>query len=266
MASHVVRERLWQAHQDSNPDKQFWRLLCYHYTMSLCVFELERTIARMTDNKVSFILSKVKPMSAKKSIALALAEVGAVKFGEFTLKSGMKSPLYIDLHVLVSYPKLLKEIAEAMATVAKKLKFDVIAGIPYTALPIATAISIAQDWPMVYARKEVKDYGTKRKLEGAFQPGQTALIIDDLITTGSSKFETIEPFQEAGLKVTDIVVLVDREQGGSRILEEQGYHLHSVLGINELLDILKETGKIDEANFKNAKAFIAKNTIASTLK
>ena len=200
-------------------------------------------------------------MSAKQSIALALAEVGAVKFGEFTLKSGMKSPIYIDLRVLVSHPALLKEIAEAMATLAKALRFDVIAGIPYTALPIATAISIAQNWPMIYARKEVKDYGTKRKLEGAFQPGQTALIIDDLITTGESKFETIEPFQKAGLKVTDIVVLVDREQGGAKILAEKGYHLHSVLGINELLDILKTNGKIDEANFKNVIAFIARSQI-----
>ena len=114
---------------------------------------------------------------------------------------------------------------------------------------------------MVYARKEVKDYGTKRKLEGVFKAGQTALIIDDLITTGGSKFETIEPFQEAGLKVSDIVVLVDREQGGAKILEEKGYHLHSVLGINELLDLLKSAGKIDETNYKNAKEFIAKSQI-----
>jgi len=200
-------------------------------------------------------------MSSKQSIALALHEVGAVKFGEFTLKSGMKSPIYIDLRVLVSYPKLLKEIAEAMADLTKGLKFDVIAGIPYTALPIATAISIAQNWPMVYARKEVKDYGTKRKLEGVFKAGQTALIIDDLITTGGSKFETIEPFNEAGLKVTDIVVLVDREQGGAKLLKEKGYHLHSVLGINEFLDLLRSAGKIDEANYKNAKDFIAKSQV-----
>jgi uridine monophosphate synthetase len=198
---------------------------------------------------------------SKQSIALALQEVGAVKFGEFTLKSGMKSPIYIDLRVLVSYPKLLKEIAESMADLAKGLKFDVIAGIPYTALPIATAISIAQNWPMVYTRKEVKDYGTKRKLEGKFETGQTALIIDDLITTSGSKFETIEPFNEAGLKVTDIVVLVDREQGGAKLLEEKGYHLHSVLGINELLDLLKSAGKIDETNYKNAKEFIAKSQV-----
>lgn len=195
-------------------------------------------------------------MSKKQDIALALHEIGAIKFGEFTLKSGIKSPIYIDLRLLISYPKVLKMIAQEMTLIAKKLKFDVIAGIPYTALPIATAISLDQGWPMVYARKEVKDYGTKKKIEGVFKEGDTALIIDDLITTGGSKFETIEPFKASGLKIKDFVVLVDREQGGARILEEEGYHLHSVIGINELLDILHKRGKIDEQSYKKAKDFI----------
>lgn len=197
----------------------------------------------------------------KKEIALALHEVGAVKFGEFTLKSGLKSPIYIDLRVLVSYPKILKQISDAMVELAKGLKFDVIAGIPYTALPIATAISLSQNWPMVYARKEVKDYGTKKKLEGVFKEGQTALIIDDLITTGGSKFETVEPFEGAGLKITDFIVLVDREQGGGRQLSAKGYKLHSVIGINELLDILKEEGKISGEDYDRSKKFIAETQV-----
>lgn len=197
----------------------------------------------------------------KKDIAIALHEIGAVKFGEFKLKSGIMSPIYIDLRLLISYPKVLKLISSEMISIAKKLKFDVIAGIPYTALPIATAISLETDWPMVYARKEVKDYGTKKKLEGVYSEGDTALIIDDLITTGDSKFETIEPFQAAGLKINDFVVLVDREQGGKRILEEKGYNLHSVIGINELLDILKDEGRLDDTNYKKAKEFIAKTQV-----
>lgn len=200
-------------------------------------------------------------MSMKQEIALALHEIGAVKFGEFTLKSGIKSPIYIDLRLLISYPKVLKLISEAMIEKAKELEFDVIAGIPYTALPIATAISIDQDWPMVYARKEVKDYGTKKKIEGVFKEGDVALIIDDLITTGGSKFETIEPFEASGLKITDFIVLVDREQGGGRLLEEKGYKFHSVIGINELLDILSENDKIDDQSYKKAKDFIAQTQV-----
>lgn len=200
-------------------------------------------------------------MSKKQEIALALHQIGAVKFGDFTLKSGIKSPIYIDLRLLISYPKVLRLISEAMIEVAKTLKFDVIAGIPYTALPIATAISVSQDWPMVYARKEVKDYGTKKKIEGVFKEGDTALIIDDLITTGGSKFETIEPFEASGLKITDFLVLVDREQGGGRLLEEKGYKLHSIIGINELLDILDAEGKIDKEKYQEAKTFIKETQV-----
>lgn len=200
-------------------------------------------------------------MNKKEEIALALHEIGAVKFGEFTLKSGIKSPIYIDLRLLISYPKVLKLISQAMIGMASDLKFDVIAGIPYTALPIATTISVEMDWPMVYARKEVKDYGTKKKIEGVFKEGDTALIIDDLITTGGSKFETVEPFEASGLRITDFLVLVDREQGGGHLLEEKGYKLHSVIGINELLDILSERGKINPNSYERAKAFIAETQL-----
>ena len=193
----------------------------------------------------------------KKDISLALHEIGAVKFGEFTLKSGIKSPIYIDLRILISYPEILKLVSSEMIKLAKKLKFDLIAGIPYTALPIATAMSLSEGWPMVYARKEVKDYGTKKKIEGVYKEGDTALIIDDLITTGASKFETVEPFKASGLKIKDFIVLIDREQGGARQLREKGYNLHSVLGINELLDILNTEEKISHSDYERSKKFIA---------
>lgn len=197
----------------------------------------------------------------KKEIVLDLARIGAVKFGRFTLKSGIESPIYIDLRLLVSYPETLKKISTAMSEIAKSLHFDLIAGIPYTALPIATAMSLENNWPMVYARKEVKDYGTKKKIEGAFQEGQTALIIDDLITNGDSKFETTEPFEASGLKITDFIILVDREQGGKSKLEAKGYHMHSVIGIHELLNILKEEQKISEDDYRKSKEFIAETQV-----
>lgn len=145
----------------------------------------------------------------------------------------------------------------------EELEYDLIAGIPYTALPIASIISINKKVPMIYARKEAKDYGTKKKIEGKYERGQTCVVIDDLITTGDSKFETAAPFEEEGLKVKDFIVLIDREQGGGDLLKSKGYSLHSILPITELLDTLSEKRKITAAEYKKATEFIEKNKVSS---
>lgn len=188
-----------------------------------------------------------------------LFKIGAIKFGDFTLKSGIKSPIYIDLRLIVSYPKLLQEAAHRLWEKGAALPFDCVCGVPYTALPIATAFSINNHVPMVMRRKEVKNYGTKKLIEGAFQPGQTCLVIEDLITSGMSIFETIEPLENEGLKVTDIIVLLDREQGGAKRLEEKGYCLHSLFTMSELLFSLEKEGCITAQTVEDVQNFVKAN-------
>ena len=194
-------------------------------------------------------------------LALSLYDIEAVKFGAFTLKSGIISPIYIDLRMTVSYPKLLEAVSEAIYDKIKHLHYDTLCGVPYTALPIATAISIKHDKPMILRRKEAKDYGTKKILEGKFTPGQVCLVIEDLITSGSSILETIDVLQAENLFVNDAAVLLDREQGGDHYLVERGYKLHSVFTISELLAILQKHEKVDFSTVQSIKEFINANQL-----
>lgn len=196
-----------------------------------------------------------------KNLIFKLYDIGAVKFGEFKLKSDIMSPIYIDLRVTISYPEVLALIAEVMWEKVNRLDFQLICGVPYTALPFATAISLKHNKPMVMRRKEAKDYGTKKIIEGVFQPGQKVLVVEDLITSGASVFETIAPLEHEGLKVTDIVALIDREQGGKKHIAEKGYNLHAALTITEMLAVLANEKKLDEAMVMKVKNFIHANQV-----
>ncbi len=180
-------------------------------------------------------------------VAIGLHALGAVRFGEFTLKSGKKSPIYIDLRLLVSDPALMSMVARALAALLKDLRFDRIAAIPYGGLPIGQAVALATGKPLIYPRREAKDYGTKKLIEGAYAAGETVVVLDDLVTTGGSKLEALQPLLDAGLKVKDVLVLVDREQGGARELAEHGLALHAALTLGQILDCLVRHGRISEA-------------------
>ena len=195
----------------------------------------------------------------QKSLADELLTAGCIKFGEFTLKSGLKSPIYIDLRRIITYPKLLEQIGAAYLPLLKDLKFDRIAGLPYAAIPIATAISLAGNYPMIYPRKEVKTYGTKAEIEGEYHTGETIVVIDDLATTGGSKFEAIEKLTGAGLVVKDIVVLVDRQSGAKESLAQAGYSMHAVLTIGQLLEYWEENGKVEKSKIEEVKVFLRRD-------
>lgn len=189
-------------------------------------------------------------------LAGELYRIGAIRFGDFVLKDGRHSPFYIDLRLLISQPAVLRHVAQAMVSRAAALPFDCLAGIPYAGLPIAVAMSLESGRPLVYPRKEAKAYGTRRSVEGVFKPGERALVIDDVITTGGAKLEAIAPLREAGLVVEDILVVVDREQSGEQTLAAAGLRLHSVLKVRALLQQLRQAGVIGDVQVARALAFL----------
>jgi uridine monophosphate synthetase len=194
--------------------------------------------------------------SSQASLADRLLTAGCIKFGEFTLKSGLTSPIYIDLRRIISHPKLLANIAQAYLPILSNLQFSRLAGLPYAAIPIATAISLAGNYPMIYPRKEAKSYGTKAEIEGEYHAGETALVIDDLATTGASKFEAIEKLTAVGLVVKDVVVLVDRQSGAKESLAEAGLAMHAVLTISQLLEYWEKAGKVEKDKIEATRKFL----------
>ncbi len=196
------------------------------------------------------------PTSHLSPLANALLEAGCIKFGAFTLKSGLQSPIYLDLRRLITHPPLLKRVAKAYAEKLSALQFDRLAGIPYAGLPIATAIALEMGRPLIYPRREAKDYGTQAAIEGDFAPGEVVAVIDDLATTGGAKIEAIQKLEGAGLIVEDIVVLIDREQGAGQMLAEAGYRLHAVVTMRELLEEWRASGAITAEQFARVNDFL----------
>lgn len=191
------------------------------------------------------------------TLADDLLSAGCIKFGSFTLKSGLQSPIYIDLRQIISHPKLLSKVAQSCQLLIANLQFTRIAGLPYAAIPIATGISLQGNYPMIYPRKETKSYGTKAEIEGEYNAGETVLIIDDLATTGGSKFEAIEKLTSAGLIVKDIVVLIDRQSGAKESLSQAGFNLHAVLTISQLLDYWEETNQVAKEKILETRKFLS---------
>lgn len=195
------------------------------------------------------------------NLAVDLLKSGCVKFGSFTLKSGLESPIYIDLRRLVGLPGLLNQVADSYLPILSELVFDRLAALPYAGLPIATAIGLNGGFPLVYPRKETKTYGTHAEIEGIFSTGEQVVLIDDLATTGGSKFEAIRKLNSVGLNVKDVVVLIDRQSGAIEDLANAGFRLHAIFDLTQLLDFWKTAELISKGQFDEVQNFIASTRV-----
>ncbi len=188
-----------------------------------------------------------------------LYQIGAIKTGQFTLKSGMISPVYVDLRNLISYPEILDKVTDELLKLTSPLEFDCICGVPYTAIPLATLLSQKTKKPMLLRRKEVKTHGMRKTIEGVFEKGQKCLVVEDIVTSGLSLLETIKALEDVDLQVSDAITLIDREQGGKAYLLKQGYHLHSLTTLIKVLDRLEYAEMLEHDKVASIKNFIRKN-------
>ena len=195
-------------------------------------------------------------------LAEALWRVGAVEFGEFTLgRTAVRSPIYLNVRKLIGHPETLRRAADVILAEITALqsmrnrqveKFDLVAGVPVGGLHIATAYSLRADVPMVYlhpGRDEIA-------VEGVYNPGQTAIIMDDLVTGGGSIADTAASLREAGLLVRDAFVLVDRQQGARERLRAEGINLRSALILQVILNYLMSSGLIEEKWFRRCMEYL----------
>lgn len=193
-------------------------------------------------------------------VAVLIFESGLLKFGEFTLKSGIVSPFYIDLRQAQSHPATFKQIVDIYGEMMESIQNRVlIAGVPEAATPIAGALGYALRRPLVQPRKVIKDHGTKSSIEGDFDEGDAVVLIDDLITKGDSKLEAIDQVEKAGLVIKKFLVLVDREQGGINLIKNKGYDIEAAFTITELIESLHQQAKIDDTQRTTVLDFITNN-------
>lgn len=187
-------------------------------------------------------------MEFVKEFATFLHQNEIIKFGHFTLSSGKKSPYYVDLRLVSSYPhqfrRMIKYLQNLISEEIGFGNFDAIASVPTGGLVIASSLAFEIVKPLVYVRSEAKAHGTTKMVEGVIKKGMKILVVDDVATTGGSVVNGIKSLREAGAMVSDVYVIVNRLEGADELLKKEGVMLHQLLDIQEIASILEEQNLI----------------------
>jgi uridine monophosphate synthetase len=197
-----------------------------------------------------------EPVPRSSSLSVDLHESGCVRFGEFTLRSGVVSPIYVDLRRVTGSPGLLRLVASRYGSVLGRLAYDHIGAVPYGALPLATAVALERSASLVWPRRESKEHGTGVRVEGVWRAGDRVVLVDDVVTSGISATEAANLLREAGLVVEHLVVLIERGEAARAALAEQGITLHAIATLDSLVDDLGAAGAIGEDERRVVAAFL----------
>jgi orotate phosphoribosyltransferase len=185
-----------------------------------------------------------------KEFSIFLHKNKIIRFGDFTLASGKKSPYYVDLRLVPSYPhqfrKMVKYLQDEIIKDTGLDKFDSLVSVPTGGLVIASALAIEIVKPLIYVRSKPKDYGTSKSIEGKIWEGLKAVMIDDVATTGGSVVNGIKSLTEAKIKVEDAYVIVNRMEGAEEALKEQGVTLHSITNVMQITKSLHEQNLVGD--------------------
>ena len=194
-------------------------------------------------------------MEFVKEFATFLHQNGVLRFGDFTLSSGKKSSYYIDLRIIPSFPhqfrKMIKHLQNSITEDIGLDNFDSLASIPTGGLVIASALAFEILKPLIYVRNKPKEHGTTKSVEGITRSDMKVLVIDDVATTGRTVVNGIKQLKEAGTKVTDAYVIINRLEGAEKMLESESVKLHQLTDIMEITKILHEDNLVSNEILEN---------------
>jgi len=212
--------------------------------------------------------TSIKKLNPKNAVIKSFFDKEILQFGKFTLKSGKTSPYYFDLRKLVSSPDGFKGFGDYLSnyveknldnpkTVSNKISYDHVAGVPYGGIPFAVQLGERLNKSILMPRKAQKDYGNKKSIEGSFEIGDEVLLIEDTVTTGDSCIETIKMIEASGLLVSAVIIIMDREEGGSENIENLGYPVYALFNMSNVIDIMHSTlDVIDEYQYESVLYYI----------
>jgi orotate phosphoribosyltransferase len=181
-------------------------------------------------------------MEFVKEFAIFLHQNDIIKFGDFTLASGKKSSYYIDLRLVASFPHIFRKMTKNLQKLVSEKtgldNFDSLVSVPTGGLVIGSALAIETVKPLIYVRDKPKDYGTTKSIEGKIFSGMKVVLIDDVITTGSSVINAIKQLKDAGLSISDVYVIINRLEGANNTLELEEVNLYQLTDVLEITTIL----------------------------